>query len=210
MLKKPYRLIHKIDLNRYYILAIDPINKFLATETIVPFHTGDKKKTQEFSQALKLFRMSAPVLATLVTFDQLPNISEVKGEELYPTIQFSTVRENLLDLIKQHGNEDPQFQSISIPEAYDNAVVTSLVEEGCEIIGVIREGSRTDTVLLMKQTNIGIIRFYEVIVSGADKKTVISFITHTFNKEVVRRVLNGFDQTNKGQPNKKIDKEEEK
>jgi hypothetical protein len=216
MLKKPFRLLHKVDINRYYVVEFDRYNRFIATESIFFVKNNPNAKPKEMTQGMKLLRLSAPVLGLLVGYYELPvEREESKNdtvEKYYPKMDLNPLREWINQLIESQADlKEGQYGGITTPSEYDNPTVKALIEEGYEIIGVLEEGSRTDTVLLVKQNPLGIFRIAELILSGKETgKSVVSLTTHTFNKEIAMKILENFDNFRTNKSNTQIDKELER
>jgi hypothetical protein len=216
MLKKPFRLLHKVDINRYYVVEFDRYNRFIATESIFFVKNNPNAKPKEMTQGMKLLRLSAPVLGLLVGYYELPvEREESKNdtvEKYYPKMDLNPIREWINQLIESQADlKEGQYGGITTPSEYDNPTVKALIEEGYEVIGVLEEGSRTDTVLLVKQNPLGIFRIAELILSGKETgKSVVSLTTHTFNKEIAMKILENFDNFRTNKSNTQIDKELER
>lgn len=216
MLKKPFKLIHRVDINRYYVVELDRYNRFIATESIFFLKNNPSAKPKEMTQGMKLLRLSAPVLGLLVGYYELPVTEEKKTdqgvEKYYPKINLDPIRKWINELIEtQEDLKEGQYGGITTPTEYDNPTVKALLEEGYEIIGVIEEGSRTDTVLLVKQNPLGIFRIAELVLTGKETgKSVVSLTTHTYNKDIAVKVLNDLDNFRSSKSNTQIDKELEK
>jgi hypothetical protein len=216
MLRKPFRLLHKVDINRYYVVEFDRYNRFIATESIFFVKNNPNAKPKEMTQGMKLLRLSAPVLGLLVGYYELPvEREESKNdtvEKYYPKMDLNPLREWINQLIESQADlKEGQYGGITTPSEYDNPTVKALIEEGYEIIGVLEEGSRTDTVLLVKQNPLGIFRIAELILSGKETgKSVVSLTTHTFNKEIAMKILENFDNFRTNKSNTQIDKELER
>ena len=165
---------------------------------------------------MKLLRLSAPVLGLLVGYYELPvEREESKNdtvEKYYPRMDLNPIREWINQLIEsQEDLKEGQYGGITTPSEYDNPTVKALIEEGYEIIGVLEEGSRTDTILLVKQNPLGIFRIAELVLTGKETgKSVVSLTTHTFNKEIAMKILENFDNFRTNKSNTQIDKELEK
>ena len=216
MLKKPFKLIHKVDINRYYVVEFDRYNRFIATESIFFVKNNPTAKPKEMTQGMKLLRLSAPILGLLVGYFELPvereEIKDKHTERYYPKINLDPIRKWIMDLIEsQEDLKEGQYGGITTPTEYENPTVTALIEEGYEIIGVIEEGSRTDTVLLVKQNPLGIFRVAELVLTGKETgKSVVSLTTHTFNKDIAVKILNDLDNFRTKKSNTQIDKELER
>jgi hypothetical protein len=216
MLKKPFRLLHKVDINRYYVVEFDRYNRFIATESIFFVKNNPNAKPKEMTQGMKLLRLSAPVLGLLVGYYELPvEREESKNdtvEKYYPRMDLNPIREWINQLIEsQEDLKEGQYGGITTPSEYDNPTVKALIEEGYEIIGVLEEGSRTDTILLVKQNPLGIFRIAELVLTGKETgKSVVSLTTHTFNKEIAMKILENFDNFRTNKSNTQIDKELER
>jgi len=216
MLRKPFRLLHKVDINRYYVVEFDRYNRFIATESIFFVKNNPNAKPKEMTQGMKLLRLSAPVLGLLVGYYELPvEREESKNdtvEKYYPKMDLNPIREWINQLIESQADlKEGQYGGITTPSEYDNPTVKALIEEGYEVIGVLEEGSRTDTVLLVKQNPLGIFRIAELILSGKETgKSVVSLTTHTFNKEIAMKILENFDNFRTNKSNTQIDKELER
>jgi len=216
MLKKPFKLIHRVDINRYYVVEFDRYNRFIATESIFFVKNNPSAKPKEMTQGMKLLRLSAPVLGLLVGYYELPVEREEKKEagveKFYPKMNLDPIRAWIQSLIEsQEDLKEGQYGGITTPTEYDNPTVKALIEEGYEIIGVVEEGSRTDTVLLVKQNPLGIFRIAELILTGKETgKSVVSLTTHTFNKEIAMKILKDLDNFRTNKSNTQLDKELEK
>jgi hypothetical protein len=216
MLKKPFKLIHKIDINRYYVVEFDRYNRYITTESIFFFKNNPNAKPKEMTQGIKMLRLSAPVLGILVGYYELPVEVETKRdkhiERYYPRMNIDPIRKWIMSLLEsQEDLKDGQYQGITTPETYDNPTVKALIEEGFEMVGVIAEGSRTDTVILLKQNPLGIFRVAELVLTGKETgKSVVSLTTHTFNKDIAVKILDDLDNFRTKKSNKEIDKELER
>lgn len=212
MLAKPFKLIHKIDINRYYHVMFDPYNQFVVTESIFYLRHNPNAKPKEKTQALKMLRLSAPVLSLVIGYAGLPPIEKDKGagpENFYPKMDLSPVKEWINTLIEsQKDLKDGQFQGITTPDTYENETIKALVEkEGFEILGVLDEGSRTDTVLLVKQNALGVLKIIEAVVSGKEEKSVVSVQTHVFNVDICKKLVDSFAHPSTKKSNKELEKE---
>lgn len=216
MLKKPFKLIHKVDINRYYVVEFDRYNRFIATESIFFVKNNATAKPKEMTQGMKLLRLSAPILGLLVGYYELPVEREEKKdigiEKFYPRMDLDPIRVWINELIESQGDlKEGQYGGITTPTEYDNPTVKALVDEGYEIMGVLEEGSRTDTVLLVKQNPLGIFRVAELVLTGKETgKSVVSLTTHTFNKDIAVKILDDLDNFRTKKSNTQIDKELER
>ena len=216
MLKKPFKLIHKVDINRYYVVEFDRYNRFIATESIFFVKNNPTAKPKEMTQGMKLLRLSAPILGLLVGYYELPVEREEKKdigiEKFYPRMDLDPIRVWINELIESQGDvKEGQYGGITTPTEYDNPTVKALVDEGYEIMGVLEEGSRTDTVLLVKQNPLGIFRVAELVLTGKETgKSVVSLTTHTFNKDIAVKILDDLDNFRTKKSNTQIDKELER
>lgn len=216
MLKKPFKLIHKVDINRYYTVEFDRYNRYLATESIFLLKNTATAKPKERTQAMKLLRLSAPILGLFVGYYELP-VEEQKEksgviEKYYPHLDLKPIKEWINELIEsQEDLKEGQYGGITTPDDYDNPTVKGMLEEGFEILGVIEEGSRTDTLLLVKQNPLGIFRVAELILTGKETgKSLVSMTTHTYNKEIAMKVIENLDSFSSKKSNTRIEKEMEK
>lgn len=215
MLSKPYKLIHKVDINKYYVMELDGYNQYLAIESIFYLRNQPKAKPKEKTQGLKLLRFSAPVLALMASYTEVEELERTvlhgKEEIKYKKIDISAIR-NWLNDIMQDSDElkDSTTLSISAPETYENDTVKALQMEGFEVFGVIQEGSRTDTVLMVKQNPLGIFRILELVLTGKEEKSLVTANTFTFNKEIAEKVIDTLDDFKPKKSNKKIEEELDK
>jgi hypothetical protein len=216
MLNKPFQLIHKIDFNRYYVVEFDRYNRFIATETIFYLKNNPNSKAKEKTQGLKMLRLSAPILGLLIGYSQLPVSEEInkgiEAEKLYKRLDVDFIKAWINDLIGTQGDlKDGQYEGISTPDTYENPTVQALIQEGYEILSVIQEGSRTDTVLLIKQNPLGIFRVAELVLTGKETgKTLVSMTTHTLNKDIATKIIEKLDNFRTKKTNTQIEKEIEK
>lgn len=211
MLQKPFRLLNRVDLNRYYVMELDDYNRYLATEGIFFLRKNAGAKPKERTQTLKLLRLSAPVLGLFIGYFQIQPTEEREyngiKEKIYPRMDLTPVKRWINELMEsQEDLKDGQYTGITTPDAYDNITVRALEQEGYELFAVIEEGSRTDTVLMVKQNPLGIFRIAELVLTGQEEKTTVSMNTHTFNKDIVVRVIENLDNFSSKLTNHQIDK----
>jgi hypothetical protein len=188
MLKKPYQLLLKKEINRYYLLPL-PDSNMVAVETVMTTR-GLFGKEKEFSVALDMIPINSGLLATFLEFIKVKPIGEKKitddmpSEKLYPSLNIKPIREKLKKITK---NMDTNFNYHGIPS---NDTVKSLLEEGYQMLGVQTIGSHAREVWLIKTNDFGTLHVLRVFLHGKNTVDSVGFAKlNLFDQELVKKIL---------------------
>ena len=198
MLKKPYKLVFKKGINRYYTLGIND-EKFLAIETVVnvPKPARLRGMAKEFTQALKLLPLSSPILYMLMAFNMIDGVEEVENElgfkeQRYPLIDIAALRDMIKKYLDEHKNDIDAslFNRYSFVDSVNNDFVKALIGQGYNILFVDKEGSKTNTIWLVRSSILGGVRLFELITSGGDGFDVLLHsTTYSLDIPLIKEIM---------------------
>jgi hypothetical protein len=188
MLKKPYELLLKKEINRYYLLPL-PDTNMVAVETVMKTK-GWFGREKEFSVALDMIPINSGLLAIFLEFIKLePNgektiADDMPSEKLYPSLNVKPIREKLKKIAK---DIDTNFSYTGVTS---NDTVKEIIEEGYQMLGVQTIGSHAREAWLFKTNDFGTLHVMRVFLHG--KKTVdsVGFAKlNLFDQELVKLIL---------------------
>lgn len=188
MLKKPYELLLKKEINRYYLLPLPDVN-MVAVETVMRTR-GWFGREKEFSVALDMIPISSGLLAIFLEFIKLEPIGEktiaddMPSEKIYGSLNIKPIREKLKKIAK---DIDTNFNYTGVTS---NDTVKEIIEEGYQMLGVQTIGSHAREVWLVKTNDFGTLHVMRVFLHG--KKTVdsVGFAKlNLFDQELVKLIL---------------------
>jgi hypothetical protein len=196
MLKKPYLLLEKRGLNRYYTLKVNDID-YLATETIVEMNEGKKKG--EFTQALKLLPLTAPMLMLLLNFARREIFGEKEDafgdkEEVYTPLGLGFIKQQAHDLFK---DVDKNFEFV---DSVDNPTIKSYIEnDGFELYCLEQQSKHMYSSWLIYSNERGLLRIMEVITAGKEGfNNVIATNSYVLDRSIL---VSLFEQLRKNELN---------
>lgn len=188
MLKKPYELLLKKEINNYYLLPL-PDTNMVAVETVMRTK-GWFGREKEFPVGLQMVPISSGLLATFLEFIKLEPIGEktigddVPSEKVYPRLKIKPIREKLKKMAK---DIDTNFTFTGIPS---NDTVKELLEEGYEMLGVQTIGSHAREVWLLKTNDFGTLHVMTVFLHGKKGVDIVGFAKlNLFDQDLVKRIL---------------------
>jgi hypothetical protein len=165
MLKKPYELLEKRGINRYYTLKVNDID-YLAVETVLEAKEGKKKS--EFSQALKVLPLTAPMLFLLLQFTK----ADFKGEKedtfgdkepIYAPLEMPIIKTQADELF---AKVDKNFY---FADNVENKTISSLIDnEGFELYCVEEHSKHLRSSWLVYTNERGLLRLTEILTAGKE------------------------------------------
>jgi hypothetical protein len=191
MLKEPYKLILKKGINRYYTLKVNNVDYF-ATETVVKLDKEAKKNSQykEFTQALKVLPLTAPILFLIIAFLKNETLGEKEDtfgdkEMHFKKLDVTKVKDRAFELFSKVEN------NYHFPDIIDNPTIDTLTKKDSYEIYCAEEHSKhVFSTWLVYTSERGLLRLHEVITSGDDGfKNVLGFNSYVLDKEIALELI---------------------
>lgn len=208
MLPKPYSLIDKIGINRYYTLDVNDMT-YVAVESVVnvPKKIRPKGVKAEFTQALKLLPLHSPIVMFLSVMMNLNSngkrVNKMGFEEdFYDLVDIDALRGLIKNYYDTHKDEmdDSHKDRFLFPDTIQNDAVKNFISTGYNILFVDKEGSRTHTIWLVTTSDLGDVRFLELIVSGPNGYDfLLQTTTYVFDIPLIKSLMSKI--ANKGGTN---------
>lgn len=200
MLKKPYYLLEKRGVNRYYLINANS-EAYLAIEGVffAPYQ-GKKKadsRLKEVTQDLRVLKITPVILATIKSLADTAPLGEVENnmgykEKRYPPVLATAVKDSMR---AYYDRAKAQYDLSQVPltfefhDTHENKVIKELIAEGFELLSVEKEGSAVDTVTLMKSSPLGTLRFLQIVAAGRNGSIVSSASTYTIDVPLAKLIV---------------------
>jgi hypothetical protein len=202
MLKFPFELLEKRGINRYYTLNVNEID-YLAVETVLEMSKDARKVNsklpKEFTQALKILPLTAPMLFLLLQFTRSPNLGEKEDtfgdlEPVYSPLQMPMVKTQADELF---ASVEKNFY---FADSVENPTITSLIDnEGFELYCVEEHSKHLRSSWLVYTNERGLLRITEVITAGKEGfGNVISTNSYVLDRSILVKL---FDKLKKNELN---------
>lgn len=208
MLPKPYSLVNKLGINRYYTLDVNDMT-YIAIESIVgvPKNIRPKGVKAEFTQALKLLPLHSPIVMLLgIVMNLNSNGKRVNKmgfeEDFYDLLNLDAIRELIKKYYDDHKDEmdNSHKERFLFPDTVPNDAVENFISTGYNILFVDKEGSRTHTVWLVTTSDLGDVRFLELVLSGPNGYDfLLQTTTYVFDVPLIKSLMSKI--ANKGGTN---------
>jgi hypothetical protein len=193
MLKFPFELLEKRGINRYYTLNVNEID-YLAVETVLEMSKDarkiNSKLPKEFTQALKILPLTAPMLFLLLQFTRSPNLGEKEDtfgdlEPVYSPLQMSMVKTQADELF---ASVEKNFY---FADSVENPTITSLIDnEGFELYCVEEHSKHLRSSWLVYTNERGLLRITEVITAGKEGfGSVISTNSYVLDRSILVKLF---------------------
>jgi hypothetical protein len=193
MLKFPFELLEKRGINRYYTLNVNEID-YLTVETVLEMSKDarkiNSKLPKEFTQALKILPLTAPMLFLLLQFTRSPNLGEKEDtfgdlEPVYSPLQMSMVKTQADELF---ASVEKNFY---FADSVENPTITSLIDnEGFELYCVEEHSKHLRSSWLVYTNERGLLRITEVITAGKEGfGSVISTNSYVLDRSILVKLF---------------------
>lgn len=209
MLKEPYDLVHEIDQNRYYVLALEGLPyAFLATEAIEKiseytkrFLRKPKKKEVELTQSLRLMPLSSATLFLMGNFLSL-TVAEEKDAggletetfyDMWDSFDIKDLSAAYQEMLKSVDLGEGQEEQWAFPHTVKNDVAKGFLKEEMSFFGLQTLNSMLRSYWLVKTSKTGTLVLMEVQEVGLkDKTQTMSVQTYMISRDVAKAVLEYF------------------
>lgn len=188
MLKKPYELLLKKEINRYYLLPLPDVN-MVAVETVMKTR-GWFGREKDLTVALDMIPLNSALLAVFLEFLNLKQVGEkvisddIPAEIIYANIDIKPIRNKLKKLA---SGIDTNFVYGGIPS---NDTVKELISEGYQMVGTHNIGSHAREVWLMKSNDFGVLHVMRVFLHGKKGVDSVAYAKLSlFDKELVQSII---------------------
>jgi hypothetical protein len=193
MLKFPFEILEKRGINRYYTLNVNE-SDYLAVETVLEMPKEARKQNsklpKEFTQALKILPLTAPMLFLLLQFTRSASVGEKEDtfgdlEPIYSPLQMPTVKTQADELF---ANVEKNFY---FADSVENKTITSLIDnEGFELYCVEEHSKHLRSSWLVYTNERGLLRITEIITAGKEGfGNVISTNSYSLDRAILVKLF---------------------
>lgn len=190
MLKKPYKKIHDIELNNYYLLDTADTT-FLATESVLPYKRLFRKG--EFTTAIKMLPLNSNILYAFAKVLMLTKTGEseakdgIEKEEYFQILDVKSVRNELKSIVASADVENHKFD---YQKPVHNETIKQLLLEGYELLTTEIIGTYMRKHWLMRSDKNGVVRVVEATLGGKPASAkVVDIKFHTVNRNIITKIL---------------------
>jgi hypothetical protein len=201
VLKDPYILLEKRGVNRYYLIMANNF-PYLAIEGVylTPYKAKNKpdSRLKEVTQDLRLLKISPPVLWAIKQLAESTKTGEVVNNMGYAEPRYEPVKiANVKSKMKSYMDKavkglDPSEVGVvtfTFPDRTANDVVNALVDEGCEVLCIEKEGSAVDSNILVKSSSLGTMRIFSIVTAGRVDTVVSGATTFTIDIPLAKLIV---------------------
>lgn len=184
MLKKPYKLIHTIDKNNYYILdAGDTL--YITVETVARY---GRKMKKELTTAIKQFPLTSFNIRLFAKVLELKDLGEKEkdGMEDEPKFEEFNMYSFRADMHQLVGKDSP----VLFNRTSSNTALQAFMGEGNKAYCVVDGGKYSRTHWMARTDKFGNLRMYEALMY--DKPAVEKMIDmnmYVFDRETMQKAL---------------------
>ena len=184
MLKKPYKLIHTIDSNNYYILEVDKA-LYLTVETVARY---GRKQRKELTTALKQFPLTSFNIRLFNKVLELKDLGDGNddGLEYEPNFESFDLRRLRSDLHELIGKDSP----ILFNKSTSNEALMKFIGEGNGMYCVVDGGRYSRTHWLARTDKFGNVRIYEVLMyDKPSQEKIIDMNMYVFDRDTMTKAI---------------------
>jgi len=180
MLKKPYKLIHTLESNNYYILdAGDSL--YLTVETVLRYGKKGKKQVTTAIKQFPLTSFNIRIFAKVLELKNLSPSQEIEPD--YERLNLRKLREDMHELI---GRDSP----ILFNKTTSNTALTQFIGEGNGLYCVVDGGRYSRTHWLARTDKFGGLRMYEVLMyDKPSQEKIIDMNMFVFDRETMDKAM---------------------